>query len=312
MTRCDVGAQERKTSRRPADRGSRDRNMRAGLRRWRIRQEARIDPRVCCAVANAVGKQTRTRLSVTLTLLLGLAARTAAQTAIPPPAVPADQAAPTPALSWGAELDISSRYLWHGLPYSDGTVAWPSAWLSGKGLTVGLWANLDPHYRPKFNEYDVSVGYERAIGKLTISGTFSRYTYREVSGDPGSTSEAIVRTAYSIGPGEMFATHAFDVEKYVGAYYADVGYAVERELTATSLLELDASVAFWTKFAEKYNVTSDGPLGPAILNVAIVQRLTAAVGVRPHVTFTRLLDPAARREVGTPGVTYGAAIVIGY
>jgi len=59
-------------------------------------------------------------------------------------------------------------------------------------------------------------------------------------------------------------------------------------------------------------VPSDGPLGPAVLNVALVQRLTDAVGIRPHVTFTRLLDRLARQELDTPGVTYGVAIVFGY
>jgi hypothetical protein len=245
-------------------------------------------------------------------LVLGLAAGSAAQTATPQPVLPADQGAEEPPFTWGAELDSSSRYIWHGVPYSEGAVVWPSAWLSAGGFTVGLWANVDRHYRPKFNEYDVSIGYERAIGKLTLSGTFSRYTYREISGDPGSTSEAIVRAAYSIGPGEIFTTNSLDVEKYVGAYYADIGYAVERELTPKSLLKMDASVAFWRTFARKYNLPSDGPLGPAILNVALVQKLTAAVGVRPHVTFSRLLDRVARRGLGTPGVTYGAALVVGY
>jgi hypothetical protein len=245
-------------------------------------------------------------------LVLGSAGWVAGQTASPPPVLPVEQRTPEPAVTWGAEVDTSSRYLWHGLPYSEGAVVWPSAWVSSKGFTIGLWANVDPNYRPTFNEYDLSVGYERAIGKLTITATFSRYTYREISGDPGSTSEAILRAAYSIGPGEVFATNAFDVENYAGAYYVDVGYAVERELTPQSLLKVDATVAFWTTFAEKYHVPSDGPLGPAVLNVALVQRLTPALGVRPHVTFTRLLDRVARRQVGTPGVTYGAAVVIGY
>jgi hypothetical protein len=252
------------------------------------------------------------RFSATLVLMLGLAARTAAQTGMAPPASPPDQSAPEPMFTWGAEVDTASRYLWHGLSFSDGAVVWPSAWVSGKGFTFELWGNVDHQYDPKFNEYDLSVGYERAIGKLTVSGTITRYTYREISGDPGSTSEAIVRAAYTIGPGEVFTTNSFDVETYVGAYYVDIGYAMERELTPKSLLEVEASVAFWPKFADKYDLPSDGPLGPATLNVALVQRLTAAVGVRPHVTFTRLLDRVARHELGTPGVTYGAAIVIGY
>jgi hypothetical protein len=252
------------------------------------------------------------RFGATLMLMLGLAAGAAAQTATPPPVLPAGQGPEEPTFTWGAEVDSSSRYIWHGVPYSEGAVVWPSAWLSAGGFTVGLWANVDRHYRPQFNEYDLSVGYERAIGKWTLSGTFSRYTYREMSGDPGSTSEAIVRAAYSIGPGELFTTNSFDVEKYVGAYYADIGYAVERELTPKSLLKVDASVAFWRAFARNYNLPSDGPVGPAILNVALLQKLTASVGVRPHVTFSRLLDRVARRALGTPGVTYGAALVVGY
>lgn len=252
------------------------------------------------------------RGSATILLVLGLAAGTTAQALPPPPVAPAGQPAPEPTVTWGAEVDSSSRYIWHGLPYSEGAVVWPSAWLSAKGLTVGAFVNLDPRHRPKFNEYDLSVGYERAIGGLTISGTLSRYTYRQISGDPGSTSEAIVRAAYAVGPGEVFTTTSIDVEKHAGAYYTDIGYAVERELTPRSLLKLNASVAFWRTFAARYNVPSDGPFGPATLNVALVQKLTAAIGVRPQVTFTRLLDPVARRELDTPGVTYGLALVIGY
>jgi hypothetical protein len=244
-------------------------------------------------------------------LVLGLAASTTAQTLPPPPVAAVDQHAPEPTVTWGAEVDTSSRYVWHGVPYSEGVVVWPSAWLSAKGLTVGVWVNVDHLYRPQFNEYDLSVGYERAIGKLTISGTLSRYTYREIAGDPGSTSEAIVRAAYAIGPGEVFTTTSFDVEKHVGAYYTDIGYLVERELTPRSLLKLNASVAFWRTFAASYNLPSDGPFGPATLSVALVRKLTAAIGVRPQVTFTRLLDGAARRELATPGVTYGVALVIG-
>lgn len=246
-----------------------------------------------------------------LVLTFGLATTGAAQTPTSPAALTPGQSAPKPVWTWGAEVDSSSRYVWHGLPYSEGMVVWPSAWLSAYGFTLGLWLNADHQYEPAFNEYDLSIGYERAIGRATIGGTLSRYTYRELSGDPGSTSEAIVRAAFAIGPGAIVTTSSFDIEKYVGAYYVDFGYAVERQFTARSLLQVDGSVALWTKFAEEYGVPSDGPLGPAVLNVALVHTLTDAIAVRPHVTFTRLLDRVARQAVRPPGVTYGAAVVIG-
>jgi len=251
------------------------------------------------------------RFSTILVAWLCVVATGAAQTPAPPHLSPIHQRTPEPGVTWGGEVDSSSRYVWRGLPYSEGAVVWPSAWISGKGFTFSLWVNADHRYRPRFNEYDVSAAYERTVGRLTVTGTFSRYTYREVAGDPGSTSEAVVRAVYSIGPGEAFATSSFDVEKYRGAYYVDFGYAVDRDLSSKSLLKLDASVALWTKFAEKYGVPSDGPLGPATVNVALVQKLTAAFAVRPHVTFTRLLDPGARHALRTPWVTYGVAVLFG-
>lgn len=241
-----------------------------------------------------------------------LVACAGAATAQAPPSPPDDQRSPEPLVTWGAEVDFSSRYIWHGLPFSDGMVVWPSAWVSARGFTAGISANVDRHYDPTLNEYDIYAGYEGAIGSATLTGTFSRYTYRELSGDPGSTSEVILRAAYAIGPGEVFTTHSFDVERYVGSHYADVGYAVERELTPRSVLQVEAAIAVWKKFAEKYAIPSDGPFGPAMVDVALVHKLTPTVGVRPHVTFTRLLDRTARAQLGTPGVSYGAAIVIGY
>lgn len=248
------------------------------------------------------------RFSAMLMLVLTWCASAAAQTVQPRQ----QPESPGPAFTWGAELDTSSRYVWHGLPYSDGIVVWPSAWISAKGFTIGLLLNIDPHYEPKFNEHDLSVGYEGAIGPLTLSGAFNRYTYRELAGDPGSTSEVILNGAYTAGPGEVFTTHSIDVETYPGAYYAEIGYAVDWAVAPGSLLKVDAGVAFWKKFAEKYDVPAAGVLGPAMLNVALEQKLTDTISVRPHVTLTRLLDRTARRALGTPGVTYGVAIVVAY
>src|SRR4249919_1888559 len=88
------------------------------------------------------------RLSAIVVIWLGLAGAASAQEARPPatPPVAAPEDAPEPAVTWGAELDTSSRYIWHGLPYSTGAVAWPSAWISTKGLTATLWTNFDPNY----------------------------------------------------------------------------------------------------------------------------------------------------------------------
>jgi hypothetical protein len=248
-----------------------------------------------------------------------------------PAASPPVQEAARHAVTWGTELDASCRYIWHGIPYSTGAVLWPSAWVSTKGLTVTLWANIDPDYRhdkftrtgallkdldgPVFNEYDLAAAYVRTFGRLTLTGTFSRYTYREPGNldiPPGSTSEVIGRAAYTAGPGELFMTHSVDAEAHRGAYFVETGYGVDRELRPKTTLRVDGSIAFWSKFVKNYGFREYGSVGPATLNVAIVQQLTPAVSVRPHLTFMRLLSGNARRELGTPGVSGGIAVTFGY
>jgi hypothetical protein len=229
-----------------------------------------------------------------------------------------------PTVTWGAEVDLSSRYLWHGLPFSTGAVVWPSAWVSAKGFTASLWTNFDRDYvnttrfnpngltGPTFNEYDVSLGYERTVRKLTVTGTFSRYVYLEPAGVlPQSTSEVIARVEYSAGPGEIFSTQSWDVEKHRGAYYVDFGYGVEREIHPKTTLKMDGSVSLWPGFADEYAVSRNGPWGPATVNVALVRQLTRFSAVRPHMTFVRILDDVARGSTGTPGFTFGAALVFG-
>ena len=254
-----------------------------------------------------------------------------AQTIQPAPAPPAQAEAAAPAVTWGAELDTSSRYIWHGIPYSTGAVLWPSAWVSMKGFTVTLWSNLDPGYvhdkftrtgvllkdldGPVFNEYDLTAAYERTFGKLTLTATFSRYTYREPKDldiPPGSTSEVMGRFALAAGPGEVFMTHSIDVEAHRGAYFVETGYGLERQLRPKTTLSVDGSVAFWSKFVKNYGLGDYGSMGPATVNVAIVQQLTPVISVRPHLTFMRLLNEKARRELGTPGVSGGVALTVGY
>jgi hypothetical protein len=256
-----------------------------------------------------------TRLGIrvaTIAACLLLAAAAGAQTAADRPP---DPAPPEPAVTWGAEIDVVSQYVWRGFQYSDGVAVWPTAWAQVRGFTASLFLNFDHAWDPRWNEYDLTVTYERTVGRWTLSGGYTRYVYYEGE-RKDATSEIIARTELAAGPGAIFTTHAFDVETYQGSYYLEVGYAVEREIGAKTRIAADASVAVWSPFIDRYTQgtdahITDGTIGPLILNVSCARRLAPAIAIRPHLTFTRIGDASGRRLLDPPAVTAGVALVIG-
>ncbi|MEX1130004.1 MAG: hypothetical protein WEB50_15650 [Vicinamibacterales bacterium] len=223
-------------------------------------------------------------------------------TALPP-------SPPEPVITWGAEVDVVSKYVWRGFPYSQGKVVWPSAWVSARGVTVSLFTNIEPGYDPALNEYDISVTYERTVGRLTVAATYVRYAYGE-----GAlwlaTTELVGRAGYAVGPGEIFASHAFDVDLYRGSSYLEAGYAFTRELGSKSTLSVDATVAFWSTFIEKYAGVSNSTIGPLSVNVACTRQLARHFSVRPHVTLSRIPDARVRILLNPPAATFGLAAVL--
>lgn len=155
------------------------------------------------------------------------------------------------------------------------------------------------------------MAYQRSIGRVTLTATYVRYAYFE--GDVAlSTPELIGRAAFAIGSGEIYTSHAFDVDTYRGSYYLEAGYAIKRELGSRSTLSADASVAFWSRFIERYAGVPDSPVGPVTLNVAWTRRLSPHVSVRPHVTVSRIADAEARTLLNPPQATFGVAAVFAY
>jgi hypothetical protein len=175
--------------------------------------------------------------------------------------------------------------------------------------------NYDPKWDPKWNEYDLTFTYERSVGRWTLAGTYTRYVYYEADARD-ATSELIGRIALAVGPGEIFTTHAFDVELYKGSYYMEAGYAIEKALDSKSSISADASLAFWSPFIDKYTEGTDDHLtgstiGPLALNVSYLRSLTPYLAIRPHVSFVRIGDDAGQRLLDPPGAVVGIALVVG-
>ncbi len=143
-------------------------------------------------------------------------------------------------VSFGAEVDLLSQYIWRGLTLSSGPVLQPSTFVRVKGVELSATSNLvltDPGEQGHFNEVDLDLRYQGRWRRLTFEPIAHGYL---VFGDEPieladteaplapprkriSTLEAAFRLTCSVGPVDFFTEHAVDVISYLGAYYGELG-----------------------------------------------------------------------------------------
>src|SRR5262245_61908002 len=142
-----------------------------------------------CARTLAIGADWRRRIALTIFLALV-------------PLAAAGQPSPR---EWtpGAEVDTVSRYVWRGIPYSDGAVVQPSAWIAGHGFSFNAWSNFvaaDEINRGTFDQIFFTATWQRALGRVRIEPTFQGYSSRAAGGAGSATTvETAVRTSIVVG-----------------------------------------------------------------------------------------------------------------
>ena len=204
----------------------------------------------------------------------------------------------------GAEVDVVSRYVWRGVPYSDGAAVQPSIWASVDALTFSFWSNLvvaDRIDRGRFNHLFVMATYSHDVGRFTIEPSVQAYHTRAV-GDVAAvtTAEGVLRVSAAAGAFELFTDHSVDLHAYRGGYIGDVGLGHEQPIGARYRLTTEFLVS-WSNAA--YNsgfvgVATSG-LNYAALNGRVAIRLDDRWSLRPHVEWQPILDTNLRRALGS-------------
>src|SRR5687767_13147439 len=86
-------------------------------------------------------------------------------------ALEAEEEADSSATTFTFETDFSTRYLFRGLPASEGAVVQPSLFDSRKGYTLGIWGNMPLSRRDgprQLNEVDLSLSRTIERGRTSI------------------------------------------------------------------------------------------------------------------------------------------------
>ena len=218
----------------------------------------------------------------------------------------------------GADVDVVSRYVWRGVPYSDGATVQPSVWTSLHALTCSLWSNLvvaDRIDRGRFNHVFVTATYRADIDRLTIEPGVQAYHTKAV-GEIGAiiSAEAVVRISTRVGAFRIFTDHTVDMHAYRGAYIGDAGLIHQRTIGARSEVATQFLVSWATA---RYNSAFVGVAKSAINYASLSGRVTLGLNehwsLRPHAEWQPIIDVALRRALHANAFfTAGIALSVAY
>jgi hypothetical protein len=211
----------------------------------------------------------------------------------------------TPTISWGLEIDCNPRYVWRGLAFSEGPVAQTSTWVTARNFTYTMWANssLDRADGGKTNEIDHCLSWAGKWGKADLEPALQIYTYPNQENSP-STAEADLTISRPVGRLSLFTRHSVDVHQYRGAYFAQVGLGLTKEVGNRGELESNVSLGWGSSnFNESYVGLRKAALNVASIDACLTYRMRGSTYIRPHLSISRILDSDLRRAVSDPSIT---------
>jgi hypothetical protein len=221
---------------------------------------------------------------------------------------------------WSVELtlDYYSKYVWRGQNLTDDPVFEPGLAASWKGLSVGVWGNMDltdvNGNNDEFNEVDYTVGYERSFGPVTLGLGGIYYDFPNT--DFASTTEVYASLGYDC-PASPTLTVYRDVDEVDGWYVTlALGHTFEEVAafseTVTLGVDIGAEVSWGdANYNDGYFGLDDGGFNALTLSAGLPLSIGEHVSVTPSVNWSQLLDSDIRDAVSDDD-NFWAGVSVGF
>ena len=202
----------------------------------------------------------------------------------------------------GADVDVVSRYVWRGVPYSDSAAVQPSVWKSLHAFTLSLWSNLvvaDRIDRGQFNHLFVSATYRTDADRFTIEPGVQAY-HTKAFGEVAAvtTAEGVVRISTGAGAFRIFTNHSVDLHAYRGAYIGDAGFGHQRTIGARAEVATQFAVSWATaRYNSAFVGVAKSAVNYASLSGQVAIRLDDHWSLRPHAELQPIIDATLRRAL---------------
>jgi hypothetical protein len=218
-------------------------------------------------------------------------------------------------VSYGAELDVASRYIDHGIAESERPVFQPSAHVSYQGATLTAWSSIfmgsEPEMTSRLGEAKLVAEYEVELGKLSLTPELTG----EMVPDEPSTAEFALTASYDLGPVAVQVKPEVDLAEAAGAWYAELGVARSHKFAQHWELEGSAAVAWCSgKFVHHHidEAMNNGHVGAAIVESALSYEASKSVSIKLHGMFSRMLDGEMRTAMGGDENLFSLGLAVGF
>jgi hypothetical protein len=219
-----------------------------------------------------------------------------------------EDASEAPAFNYGAEVDVSSRYMSRGIAWSERPVLQPSGRIVHRGVTLAMGGNAyltdEAAADSGFSELDLFGKYDLVLGRATLSPSVGAYIYP----DEVDTAELGAALAYNLDIVTLQTRQALDILDNAGGWYGDVGAVRTQPIGSRLSLETTASVAWCSGSFSRYYVDDSIEglhFGAAILDSSLTLAATDSVYLRLHGTFSRMLEQRMRQAAGDDNLLGG-------
>jgi hypothetical protein len=204
-------------------------------------------------------------------------------------------------VTWAAETDFNTAYIWRGINYNSGLVVQPNVSASWKNFTATVWGNISAWDRKDISlkhEVDVNLNYSWSIGNLQIDNALMFYFYPNVEHWP-PTGEALIALGYEMGDFRPFTNAYIDFLTYAGSLYLEHG--INYETAFSEKLSVSGSLLFGWGNGKFYD-TYMGPVKTSANLFTFHADLTyvpfGSFYIVPHIDVSKTLNKEVTALIG--------------
>ena len=207
----------------------------------------------------------------------------------------------------GFETDYISKYVWYGIPLSDGAVAQSCLWLENRGYTYMIYGNYDLSRR-EFDQYNLYFSKAFQMGVFETEMAVQSYTYPTAEDSP-ATREFIMTLTRPYRNFDLYLSQSWDIQTYKGSYVADLGIAFEREAGRGSF-KSSFYLEYGSRIFNEVNLELSKPaIDMAGAEISYTYTRKDGYYIRPHAEYSLAIDRDLKEIIEKPDtLSYGIAV----